>query len=244
MISENKLLQELKIIALKGPIIALSKAPNSVFGTFKNEMKFNKSNYKNFKYKGYKIRTLEDDNSNKLVNLFSRVPAWKLSECKDSNEILNNYGYKNPLKSYELSLFCTLNTLCPNTLGLQLELDREKGFLHENFISSSIKRNVCSWTFKDLKDGLDSLGKVVNVIANKISDKNNNFFHYRYAKISSKPSFDKFLDLLEEGSISLDHAISREKGKSAREQGPKFRIRNNSFDRLFPVKIYKDLLDD
>ena len=27
--------------------------------------------------------------------------------------------------------------------------------------------------FKDLKDGLDSLGKVVNVIANKISDKNN-----------------------------------------------------------------------
>ena len=41
-------------------------------------------------------------------------------------------------------------------------------------------------------------------------------------QISSKPSFDKFLDLLEEGSISLDHAISREKGKVQGSKGLNF----------------------
>jgi len=244
--NEKQILVELKNLSSKGKIEAINSAPNAVGMTFKKEMGFNSHNYINFKYKGFTLRTSnQGKGGTSFENLFARVPNWEKSECKSSTEIAKLYGVVNLEKNMEASINCTVSAVRPNSFGFILKLDRVKKLLLENYMNlNGYKTNVCVWDFKDLEERLLNLGNLVKVNADKYNHNNKNYFHYSYASFSGQPNFKRFLDLLEEGNITLDHLIGRKFGEDvATEKGPKFRLKSSSNDRLFPDSRFVDLLD-
>ena len=243
--NENLILKELKELSSKGKIKAINLAPNAVGLTFKKAMGINHTNYIQNRYKGFTLRaSTNDDKGNSLVNLFAKVANWKKSKCKSSSEILEKYGTTKQDK-FEKSMFCTINSLRPNSFGLKLKVDKNKKIVCEDYYESADEfTNVCVWDFSDLEKKLLELDFSVKVKADKYRHNDQNYFHYSYATFTGKPSFSKFLDLIEDGSVSLDHLLSKKKGSNiVKEQGPKFRISESSFHRLFPNSRYIDLLD-
>lgn len=244
--NEKQILVELKALSTKGKIKAINSAPNAVGMTFKKAMGINSTNYVNNRYRGFTLRaTTNVERGNSLVNLFAKVPNWKKSECKSSSEILDKYGTNNQEKKFEKSIFCTVNSLRPNSFGFKLIVDNNNKVIYENFYKDKGQSlNVCVWDFDVLEKKLSELNYSIKIKGDKYKNNNQTYFHYSYATFTGQSSFKHFLDLVEDGSITLDHLISRKIGdKATKEKGPKFRISENSFHRLFPNSKYIDLLD-
>ena len=70
------------------------------------------------------------------------------------------------------------------------------------------------------------------------------YYHFRLAEFLLGPSLDQFLNLINYGSISMDHLISIKKGSNkVREQGPLFKIAKAARQDLFFEYKKFDLMD-
>ena len=72
--------------------------------------------------------------------------------------------------------------------------------------------------------------------------KNNNFFVIQLGKLqvilyTKKPDFYIFQLLIEQGEISIDHLIKKDKNGKVIEKGPLFKISKKGFTVLFPEPI-------
>ena len=69
-------------------------------------------------------------------------------------------------------------------------------------------------------------------------------FHFRLAEFFIKPNFEKFLKMIDYGSISMDHAISvSNETNKAKEQGPLFKITRDAMPKLFDDYNKFDLMN-
>lgn len=175
------------------------------------------------------------------VNLFAMVPDWKISGCKSSAEIVEKYGYD---REGERRLFVSVRAGRPNVQGLFLEVDRSEGLLRERHSSERAGSvdEVAAWTLSSLQERLvERHPASAWITANSTRREDQEYFHYRYVQFTALPRADRLTDLLELGTVTVDHLI-RSKGGRTAEQGPLFKIRPENVRALFPESPRLDLM--
>ena len=238
----ENVLNSLKALSLKGPIKSVSEGSNAIGRTLQAELNIKHSTSSRNIYKGFIITSTATKNSR--TNLFASVPDWKKSEIKSFKDMLNNYGLMDASGKYEKKIFCSVNSLEPNSFGLFLDVDKSSKILHERYFLKNQKKLVFIWDTEILSKKLNRLDKTVIISANVFKREDGNYFHFRFAEFMMGPSIDKFFDLVGYGSISLDHLISMDKGsENVREKGPLFKIRKSSRQDLFNEYKKFDLMD-
>lgn len=185
-------------------------------------------------------RRTEGRVSGNRVNLFARVPAWEISSCKSSGEILSRFGYMGA--EGEQRLYCTVRAGEPNSQGLFLEVSRVDGLLLERARLEAGPVAVVAWKLSDLRDRLAATHREsMWVTASAIERRGREYFHYRRATYSPAPLLDRLAPLLQNGTITVDHLIERRSGRVS-EKGPLFKIKPQNLEALFPIAITFDLL--
>jgi len=116
--------------------------------------------------------------------------------------------------------------------------------LTENFLKNNLTKQLLVWDSKKLMERLSTKNKTIFVHAYKLKKNSRTMFHFRLAEFFIKPNFEKFLRMIDHGSISMDHAISvSHKTNKAKEQGPLFKINRDAMPKLFDEYNKFDLMD-
>lgn len=243
MISENAkgLIQELAVVAKKGPIKAIGNGPPSVGITLLAELGIDYNSQRKPQKNGIVVSARRGSRAHDphRVNLFAKVPDWSISELKSSREILETYGYH---RGNGLKLNCTVRAEYPNTQGLVLQVDRASGRLDERFCRGSDSEPVASWKLDVLRERLmESHPETIWVSAQRSMREGVEFFHYRFATYSGVARREVFPELISEGTITVDHIIA-ENGGRVTEKGPLFKIKPSNLPLLFPDNNYFDLM--
>lgn len=242
---ENQLLQALGELSKLGPIEAVGKGANSVGKTLQKSLGIVHSTKSRNSLFNYIITaTTSGINSSGRTNLFACVPDWGASNFKSSKEIVEKFGREDLSRGYKKSLFCTSTSEGANGFGLFLKVNPEKKELEEWFESNENNSRIVSWDLKKLESKLSCLNKTAIVTALPVNLGGKIAFHYRYVDLLERPNINSFLEMLKDGSITIDHCISIKEGKtSAREQGPLFKIRAQSRGELYNKVERIDLLE-
>lgn len=231
--SREQILNKLKDISELGPVPSVASGANGIGKTLQHLLNIEHTVSKKNNLGGMVI-TATSMNSNNRTNLFAAVPDWPTSLVKSSAEILDKYGREDLSGKYEKSLFCTVNSIEPNSFGLKLVCNRKNHTLSEVHISEDSEVQFIRWDTNKLNSKLMALDKTVIVSAIKKKKQGVDYFHYVQAEILSKPDISSFFQLVDVGAITLDHLISRRFGsKAAREQGPLFKMKQDVREVLF-----------
>ena len=242
---KDLLLLELRKIAALGPIRAVSSGSNSIGKTLQSALGIIHSvTGRNAKF-GYTVTSTRSfRQSSGRTNLFACVADWDKSAVKSSTELVEKYGRPNREKGYENSLFCTTSALNTNSFGLTLSVDFESRRLSELFVSENIRQTILNWDIGVLESKLEKLGYSAIVTGLPVDLNGEEGFHFRYVEILGKPRISAFLELVEDGAITVDHCISQRTGsRVAREQGPLFKLSGDARDLLYDSVERFDLLE-
>ena len=183
-------------------------------------------------FNGIELKSKRNSSSTR-GSLFAQVPEWEISNFKSSKEILDSYGYLDK-KSNLRKLYVTVSALKPNAQGLQLRVNYKSKTLEEIYVKDGKEYPVVRWSFNILFERLLTKHKEtfwVKATSQKILGVE--YLLYTSVEHTKKPIVENFLNLIEQGGITLDHLI-KEKGNSAVEKGPIFKIHPRSFSTLFP----------
>ena len=175
--------------------------------------------------------------------LFAKVADWSVSPLKSSAEILHHFGYERlNSKGREVrSLNCSVEFGKFNTQGLGFEVDTTHQLLNEVSDHKNIPV-VASWGISRLTSKLTEKHKRtmwVQGATRKVGGREQ--IHFVRAEYTSEPIVDQFIPMIQERMIYMDHLISKDQGRVS-EQGPLFKIRPQSFGRLFPGGTSFDLV--
>jgi hypothetical protein len=243
VISENAkgLIQELAVVAKKGPIKAVGNGPPSVGMTLLAELGITYSSQRKPQKNGIVVSARRGNRAHDphRVNLFAKVPDWSISELKSSREILETYGYE---RGQERKLNCTVRAQQPNSQGLALQVDKATGRLVEYYCTGNERRPVVSWKLGVLQERLkESHPETIWVSAQHSVRHDSEFFHYRFATYSGVARVKVFSELISEGTITVDHIIG-ENGGRVTEKGPLFKIKPSNLPLLFPENALFNLM--
>jgi hypothetical protein len=232
----DELLAMIRLIAAKGPIAGDVNADTAVGRTLERELGLKTNSSKNPDYKGIEIKSFRGERENRKT-LFAQVPDWKLSPLKSSAAILDTFGYD--CEDF-FALRCEIGALKPNSQGLYLELDEASGYLKE--CSTNPKYPVVAvWSMEKLHERLLSKHNEtfwVTAISTMIDGRE--CFTYTKIQHTRKPILAQFDLLIKQGLITIDHLITRKKGK-VKEQGPLIKVKTSALHLLLPIDKEYDL---
>ena len=242
---EDSILKDLSSLSKLGPILPTKGGSNAVGKLMQEALKIKHSTTKRNSLHNYTVTATSSKlNSSGRTNIFACVPNWQSSPFKSSKEIVENFGRENLSKGYSNCLFCTVTSAGPNSFGLELRVDLHKPSIEEWYVAKEEEYLVAKWSISNLMEKLDLLKKTAIITALTINIGGKKAFHYRYVDLLEKPNFKNFLELIENGSITIDHCISIKAGQnSAREQGPLFKVRANAREELYNNIKRIDLMD-
>lgn len=238
----NEILHKLCQLAKAEPIPSIIKGDTAVGLTLLHALEIPYSSVSKPMYKGIVVNASRKGhrNSTNRVNLFAQVPDWEISFYKSSAELLNNHGYFDQKNRHRL--FCTVSGRSPNSQGLFLQVAPSEDLINEVFRKDNKQCPVVSWRISKLLDRLNQTHpESLWVTATVFERDNQEFFHYRDVTYTGPPSTDIFPDLLDSGTITIDHLIQAKEGKVT-EKGPLFKIHPDNFSLLFPISRKYDLL--
>ena len=245
MDDEIQLIEQLKALCALGPIPAIGMGSNSVGKTMQKHLGITHSVRGRNVLHGHTITsTLAKPNSGGRTNLFACVPDWSSSVFKSSKELVSHFGKEDLVRGYHKSLFCTVNSKSENSFGLFLKADSVSRTLEEWSQSAGYDTLAVKWRIDKLEAKLMTLGRTAILRALPVNLGGKRGFHFRYLDLLGAPDFVSFLELLENGSITVDHLISIKQGSnSAKEQGPLFKIRADAREDLYKGMRRYDLMD-
>ena len=243
MLNDNakNLIDELSQISKRGPLKGVGSGPPSVGMTLLAELKIPYESKMKPRKNGIVVSARRGSKSADphRVNLFAQVPNWKISECKSSAEILRRFGY---VRDGDLKLNCTVRSSEPNPQGLILEVDGTASRLHECFAADGQTKRFASWDFSVLEQRLiDNHPETIWVTATAEKRGDGEYFHYRQAVYSDGSRSELLPELIKEGSVTLDHVITKKNGRVT-EKGPLFKIKPKNLQLLFPELKSYDLM--
>ena len=243
MLCENakKLLGELVEVAQKGPIRSVGLGSPSIGMTLLRELGIEYQSVRKPKKYGIVVsaRRRNKNSDRNRVNLFATVPDWDISPLKSTAEILDRYGYN---RNGEKRLFCTVRAGQANSQGLILCVSKERGVLEERAVAKNDEQLVVSWRIERLMRRLAaSHPETFWITAQSSTLDGSEYFHYRYASHSSGADVKLLPELIEQGTITVDHLIVKKDGRVT-EKGPLFKVRSRNIPLLFPVNHSFDLL--
>jgi hypothetical protein len=238
----TRLLARLGKIAQRGPLLAVGHGSSAVGMTLLDALGVGYSSSAKPNFDGIVVtarRGMAGVPATR-VNLFARVPDWRQSNCKSSGEIARKYGYA--ISPDVRRLYCTVRARNPNSQGLFLTVNRRARVLDEMVKTSSGADNVVRWPLNDLEQRLiQTHPESMWVSAIVVQRGGHEYFHFRKATYTGRPFVDRFVTLLEEGTVTVDHLIETTNG-STREKGPLFKIAPSNIPMLFPTSLEFDLL--
>lgn len=239
--NRDLLLEKLTQIAQQGPILSTISGSNQIGFTLQKLMGINYNSKTKNTFEGFVINTT-DIKANNRTNLFACVPDWANSKIKSTREFLEYYGVIDITEKYQKKLFCTTSSLNENSFGLILKCDLSEKKIYECFSGPNGLEDILIWDTNKLIYKLNKLKNMVIVSANIIKRNNQKYFHYKQAEFMGSPSIDSFFELINIGSITLDHLISKNQNGNYREQGPLFKLKQTSRSVLFPEYLKIDLM--
>lgn len=183
-------------------------------------------------YNGIEIKAKRADAGTKQ-GLFCRVPKWSISAVKSFGEMLDIFGYKRNSK-YECELRCTVSGKRANSQGLSLKLCSGGTRLMETSTRRELPE-VIAWEVADLQQALsEKHPETFWVAAASRNVGECEEFRYQHVLHTKRPIVGALPTLMETGFVTVDHMITRVKGKGAKEQGPSFKIWRKDIELLFP----------
>lgn len=228
----NELLNLLLELTKRGPIPSILDADTSVGRTLETALGIDINSSKQPDYKGIELKSYRSKKgrSNRKT-LFAQVPNWKLSKFKSSAKILDTFGY---WREEDFKLYCTVSSLKPNSQGLKLRLDRDIEWLYENSDRKEVGDFVV-WPLELLHERLLTKHKETFwIAADTVIIEGRNHFIYTEVEHTRSPIISQFDLLLDQGIITLDHLIKRNKEGKLSAKGPLFKIKPNCVGLLFP----------
>lgn len=230
-------------IAQRGPVPSTGKGDMAVGKTLLDLLDVPQKTTKKAMFHGFVLTARR--NSGKAegnrVNLFAMVPDWKLSACKSSEEIATKYGYD---RDGGRKLYVSVRSRRPNAQGLYLEVDRTSGLLRERHAEggSGTLQEVAAWKLEALQARLLQRHPASAWITANVERRGEEeHFHYRFVQFTDKPRAEHLLDLIDQGTVTMDHLIFSKDGRTV-EKGPLFKIRPENVRALFPEGPRYDLM--
>jgi len=243
----KELLKKLKDIAGRGFIPSLRVGDTGVGMTLETLLGIAANSSKLPDYKGIELKSTRIDITGRQRNrdqLFSKVPAWKLSPIASAENLVAARGYIDG--DGERALRNTVSGSSPNSQGLYLDVDYANDYLRQMF--TDIKTQDFSplhdmtWVMGDLKAALAKKHKETFwVKARHNNDRGNEQFHYVEAEHTANPHIHKLETLFETGLVTMDYTLHLKSTGKVRDHGYLFKLKANSTAVLFPIVSHYDL---
>ena len=230
-----ELLNELELIASRGPIITQKKGDTAVGFAIESALGIEANSRKDPDYKGIEIKSGRSLSGDKNKTLFAKMFDKKLSPTKSYAELLDKYGY---FKDGDLKhLYCSVDALSPNPQGLKLSVDFKNGFLNEFWHGDSSREHVCLWELDELSKTLQNKHPETFWIEAKETEtpKGKGFILQKVLHTSS-PRLSALSFCLSDGSIFVDHTIHQKPEGGTRDHGMLFRTKARNIKTLFKVE--------
>lgn len=239
----QNLQREFQRIKNKGYIKGITNDYSSIGRTFENELKLPENNFSIPDYYGIEIKTRRAY-SKSYITLFNAVPDGE--NLFEVERLKQTYGYPSKKdRNYKvLYIEAFGNRLNFGRIKYQYKLDvsrcEEKVYLTVyNRYNTLLERKVY-WTFDYLKkrliNKLEYLA-IVNAWPNKINGWN--YFKYYKMDIYKLNDFDKFIDLIENGTIKMtikvDIYVNEKYYGKTYDHGCGFAIEEKNLCKLFNI---------
>lgn len=232
-----ELLKKLRSLAKDGPLKAVKTGDTAIGMTIEHALGIEANSLKTPDYKGIELKSAREKTKTQKnrSTIFAQVADWKISPLKNSGEIVDKYGY---MRDADLKLYCTINTKSPNSQGLQFEYRANEDLLVEKHTTDG---DIAYWQGATLRARLLEKHKETFWIqAESIYIDDHEHFILKSIIHTKNPLISQFMQLLDEGIITMDHLIKRKnKTGAAAEKGPLFKINPKNLMLIFPEsKIY------
>lgn len=236
---EAALINKLELISAKGFIDTLRSGDTGVGMTLETLLGIEANSNRAPDYFGIEIKakrvTGRQNRATTRATLFSQVPDWDVSACRNGMAILNKHGYIDS-ETKRLQLYCT-NSSTPNPQGLFLRVDENNGILESLKNDNGAIEKVASWKMENLRTQLEAKHKKTFWVKAKArtSETGTEQFHYFEVDKTESPLSSNLATLIEIGAVTIDYTLSQKAtGNSARDHGYLFKIHPANFDLLFP----------
>ena len=240
----DELLTKFMKISHKGWIESSRKHNTGIGKTFEDLLDKIEDNEADPDYKGIEIKT-HRNSSQSYTTLFTASPDGPAKA--ENTRLREKYGHvdiESGLNILHSSIFSNRKTTYNKKYKFQLEVNRNdrKIYLMIFDLNDKLLEKITYWDFDSLNSKLKRKLKMLAYITSKNKIENNTeYFLYQECKLYKFKSFDKFLDLLEQGVIMLDIRIGVYKsGKSfgkTHDHGTGFRIKECDIDKLYDEYI-------
>jgi len=235
----QELLNKLREIA-RLPLVSIGHGDTSIGMSIEAALGIPPNSSKLPDYKGIEIKSSRS--SKTRTTIFAQVANWKISTCKSSSEILDQYGYD---RDNDFRLYCTTSSRRHNSQGLIFQYDQSTDILHEHHISGA---HVASWEGELLRNRLHTKHKEtfwVDATSEIINGKE--VFHLHSVTHTKNPLLTQLMPLISSGVITMDHLIKRTtvSGKTkVSEKGPLFKINKKHLGLIFPTPVKYSLIGE
>lgn len=234
----DELLAKLVKVAALGPLRAVGESDSAVGETVEAALGIRRNPSKRPDYKGIELKSYRQTSltiEGTRATLFAQVPDWTLSRFKSSASILDAFGY---FRGEVKKLYCTVSLQSANPQGLQLRVAKDLNQLMEYHRNGHIE-DVAIWPLSLLHNRLLTKHREtfwIRAVEEIINGRTH--FILKSVKHTRGPSLPQFDGLLEHGLITVDHLISRKKGR-VKEKGPLFKLPKRNISDLFPTKPHE-----
>jgi len=238
------LLIKLRKISALGFVQTVRIGDTGVGATLESLLGIASNNSRQPDYMGIEIKASRQNrqwsNAKNRVNLFSQVPDWLHPFSQTASNAATTYGYSINGRQ---QLYCTVDAIKPNSQGLILWLDVERGDLRLLHRAWSVETTVFIWSLDKLRARLkEKHPESFWVKADVNFFQSLEHFHYHSAVHTSKPLLSNFALAIADGTITLDLTMSIQ-GGGVRDHGYLFKIWPSDLTALFPAPMTYRLYD-
>ena len=231
-----ELLQKIADISRKGWVPSLRAGDTGIGFTLETLLGIPANSSKTPDYKGIELKSARARRTNRKT-LFGKVPNWKLSKLKSSEQVLKEFGYWRDGCN---RLNCTVSALKPNSQGLYFVLGEDEKYLYESSSKEGLE-NFLTWPVDGLMNQLARKHRETFwVSADSKVEAGSEFFHFKSVIHTKNPNVQNLALALRSGVITMDHLIKDENG-SVQERGPLFKLKKGREGILFPTDVHYDL---
>jgi len=233
----QELLEKIREISQRGYVRTMRPGDTGVGMTLEHLLGIAANSSKSPDYKGIEIKAKRlKERKPTRITLFSQAPNWKLSPIGSAWNLLKQFGY---VRSGKLRLNHEINTLAPNSLGFQLEVDAANGWLKQVHMNpmTAVKQDVVTWEMETLRRRLVEKHPQTFWVGAQCRGRGpDEEFHYTKVEVTRAPRVKNLDALLEGGLISVDYLMSQKdpKKQAVRDHGYLFKIHVADLGALFP----------
>ena len=242
MTNKEKIISRFRAVKKLGYVKSHRRNNTGIGKTFEDYIGVVENNVDKPDLYGFEIKS-HRELAQSYVTLFTKSPSFP----KGANAYLKDkfgmpYDENSELKKLHTSMFANKPNRYAGKYAFQLVNNRSEKCIYVAVFSLWIKKVVdcsCGYTYDDLKQILmKKLKNLFYVTAETKKDKSNaEYFYFNKADIYEQPSFEKFLSLIDKGTIMYDIRIgSYQSGANygkAHDHGSGFRIQEKNLSNLY-----------